>query len=138
VDEFITDVSTAYAWADIIICRAGALTVSEISVAGIPAIFIPYPYAIDNHQFHNADWLVGNNAACLIEQQDLTVASLGSILKKMLSDQISLKNISENLKSLAIPDATEKVVLVCEQACRSEHALNKRENKTMGEKNNAA
>lgn len=142
VDEFIEDVSVAYAWADIIICRAGALTVSEVAVAGIPAIFIPYPYAIDNHQFHNAEWLVKNEASHLIEQKDLTVDKLNSLLQKLLSDGSQLHEMSARLKKLAIPDATDKVVWVCEKACKNESMnvvglKNEIEKMSMGD-NNAA
>lgn len=145
VDEFIGDVAAAYQWADIVICRAGALTVSEIAVAGVPAIFIPYPYAIDNHQFFNAQWLVENNAAYLIEQKDLSVESLRLLLLDMLSSEKVLQDLSQHLKKLAMPLATEQVVAVCERACRGEDlsidAVNKAlaviQNST-GEKNNAA
>jgi len=120
VEEFIADVAAAYRWADIIICRAGALTVSEIAVAGLPAIFIPYPYAIDNHQYHNAQWLVENKASYSIEQKELTVKKLSELLNSMLSDNNLLSDMSVNLKALAMPDATEQVVAVCERACRRE------------------
>lgn len=143
VDEFIKDVSAAYEWADIIICRAGALTVSEVAVAGIPAIFIPYPYAIDNHQFHNAEWLVKNEASHLIEQKDLTIDKLNGLLKTLLSDESQLNEMSARLKKLAIPDATDKVVWVCEKACRNESMnliglKNEIERMSMGDNNNAA
>lgn len=145
VDEFIGDVAAAYQWADIVICRAGALTVSEIAVAGVPAIFIPYPYAIDNHQFFNAQWLVENNAAYLIEQKDLSVESLRLLLLDMLSSEKVLQDLSQHLKKLAMPLATEQVVAVCERACRGEDLTIDAVNKVLaaiqnstGEKNNAA
>ena len=116
-EAFISNVQEAYQWADIIICRAGALTVSEVSVAGLPAIFIPYPYAIDNHQTMNARWLVENEAAALIEQRDLTVQTLSALIQKMLIDEKKLNTMSKKLRELAIPDATEKVVAICEKEC---------------------
>ncbi len=68
VDEFITDMAAAYQWADIIICRSGALTVAEVAIAGIPALFIPFPYAVDNHQTHNAQHLVDAGGAILLAE----------------------------------------------------------------------
>ncbi len=127
-EEFIDDVAAAYRWADIIICRAGALTVSEIAVAGIPAIFIPYPYAIDNHQFHNAQWLVENDAAYLIEQKELNVEKLGGLLERILSNTEQLKAMSVNVKKLATPDATHQVVKICEQACKQRLVLGEHDN----------
>ncbi len=116
-EEFISDVAAAYRWADIIICRAGALTVSEVAVAGVPAIFIPYPHAIDNHQSVNAQWLVDNQAAYVIEQKDLTSSGLSTLLEKISTDNTLLKRLSTKLKEVSMPDATEKVVAVCEEAC---------------------
>lgn len=143
VEEFIADVAAAYRWADIIICRAGALTVSEIAVAGVPAIFIPYPHAIDNHQFYNAQWLVENKAAYSIEQKVLTVESLSLLLNNMLSDETILSSMSINLKKIAMPDATEQVVAVCERACRGDSLdvdklINLEDKNKEGENKNAA
>ncbi|MGH1484775.1 MAG: undecaprenyldiphospho-muramoylpentapeptide beta-N-acetylglucosaminyltransferase [Cellvibrionaceae bacterium] len=120
VVEFIADVEEAYRWADIIICRAGALTVSEIAVAGLPAVFIPYPYAIDNHQLSNAQWLVDNQASFLIEQKDLTEEKLSKLLIKILKDNSELNEMSTRLKKIAKPNATEDVVAACERICSGE------------------
>jgi UDP-N-acetylglucosamine--N-acetylmuramyl-(pentapeptide) pyrophosphoryl-undecaprenol N-acetylglucosamine transferase len=120
-EEFIQSVDTAYEWADIIICRAGALTVSEVAVAGVPAIFIPYPYAIDNHQSTNAKWLVKNQGAMMIEQSEMTVKTLNEILISLLCNKEKINTMSTNLKKLAMPDATQQVVAVCEQACCGEN-----------------
>jgi UDP-N-acetylglucosamine--N-acetylmuramyl-(pentapeptide) pyrophosphoryl-undecaprenol N-acetylglucosamine transferase len=118
VEEFIDSVDEAYQWADIIICRAGALTVSEIAVVGLPAIFIPYPYAIDNHQFNNAQLLVNHNAAELIEQKDLTAEKLSETIKFLFGDSKSLNNMSVNLRKLAKPEAANQVSSICEKLCR--------------------
>ncbi len=117
IDEFIDDVTQAYQWADVIICRAGALTVSEVAIAGLPAIFIPYPYAIDNHQVVNAQWLVDNNAANMIEQCDLTADTLAKSLEGLLIDKQKIQNYSQSLKELAMPHATKNVADICEQIC---------------------
>jgi UDP-N-acetylglucosamine--N-acetylmuramyl-(pentapeptide) pyrophosphoryl-undecaprenol N-acetylglucosamine transferase len=117
VDEFIDSVSDAYLWADIIICRAGALTVSEVSVVGVPAIFIPYPYAIDNHQFMNADWLVSEQAAELIDQKDLNADVLSQVVLGLIEDKGRLNKMSVNLKKLAKPKAAQVVSSICKQLC---------------------
>ena len=117
VEEFIDDVAAAYAWADIIICRAGALTVSEITVASVPAVFIPLPSAIDNHQYHNAQWLVENGAACLIEQKQLTAESLSQLLLKLASNNDQLNHMREQLKKVALPNSTKKVADYCQALC---------------------
>ncbi|MFT7387904.1 MAG: UDP-N-acetylglucosamine--N-acetylmuramyl-(pentapeptide) pyrophosphoryl-undecaprenol N-acetylglucosamine transferase [Candidatus Endobugula sp.] len=117
VDEFIDDVAAAYAWADVIICRAGALTVSEVAIAGVPAIFIPLPSAIDNHQYHNAKWLVNNNAALLVEQKNLTDESLSECLMTLVNDNQKLLHMKIELQHLALPKATDHVVAYCEALC---------------------
>lgn len=115
VDEFIDDITAAYAWADLIICRAGALTVSEVAIAAVPAIFIPYPYAIDNHQYWNAQWLVKNNAAKMIVQSKLNALSLSAMLASLLNDKEQMCNYSQALKKLSMPDSASKVASICEK-----------------------
>jgi UDP-N-acetylglucosamine--N-acetylmuramyl-(pentapeptide) pyrophosphoryl-undecaprenol N-acetylglucosamine transferase len=127
IDEFIEDVTEAYRWADLIICRAGALTVSEVAIVGLPAIFIPYPHAIDNHQVVNAQWLVKNNAAEMIEQSNLDANSLSGMLNNFLSDKQRMDDYSLALKKLAIPNSAQQVANICEEVCLAQ--LIKRENK---------
>lgn len=117
VDEFIDDVAAAYAWADVVVCRAGALTVSEIAIVAVPAIFIPLPSAIDNHQYYNARWLVDNDAALLIEQHNLTAESLSQLLLGACEDREKLKAMRTQLTTLALPQATEQVANYCEALC---------------------
>ena len=114
IEEFIEDVEAAYQWADIIICRAGALTVSELSVVGLPAVFIPLPHAIDNHQYHNAKWLVDQQAAVLIEQKDLSEAVLLNELSGLLANHNILMAYSKKLKTIAKVDASIEVARICE------------------------
>jgi len=116
-DEFIDDVTEAYQWADVIICRAGALTVSEVAIAGLPAVFIPYPHAIDNHQVVNAKWLTNNNAANMIEQRHLTPDTLAKSLEGLLMDKQKIQSYLQKLKGLAMPHATKDVADICEQIC---------------------
>ena len=127
IDEFIEDVTEAYCWADLIICRAGALTVSEVAIVGLPAIFIPYPYAIDNHQSVNAQWLVNNNASEMIEQSDLNAMSLSKMLNELLSDQQKMNEYARALKKLSLPDSAARVASICEEVCLDK--ISKRENK---------
>ncbi|MDT8406266.1 MAG: undecaprenyldiphospho-muramoylpentapeptide beta-N-acetylglucosaminyltransferase [Methylococcales bacterium] len=113
VMAFIDDMTAAYRWADVVVCRAGAMTVSEVAALGVPALFIPLPNAIDDHQRANAVFLSEQNAARLLAQQDLTAESLAETLNDM-RDQ--LPDYARAALSLARPDATEQVAAYCEQA----------------------
>lgn len=113
VDAFIEDMSQAYAWADLIVCRAGALTVSEIMAAGVAAIFIPLPSAIDDHQTFNAKILVDEGAALSVPQQGLTAAKLAALLNHELSERELLLNMAEKARQLALPDAAARVSACC-------------------------
>jgi UDP-N-acetylglucosamine--N-acetylmuramyl-(pentapeptide) pyrophosphoryl-undecaprenol N-acetylglucosamine transferase len=115
VQEFITDMDKSYAWADIIICRAGALTVSEIAVVGLPAIFVPLPHAVDDHQTKNAQDLVDKEAAVLIPQKQLNSEKLGDYLRSFSQNRQLLIDMSTKSKKTAIIDATERVASICEQ-----------------------
>lgn len=109
---FIDDMAQAYAWADVVICRAGAMTVSELMLSGSASILIPLPQAIDNHQFLNAKILENNQAAIILEQKDLTPKTLSDLLEKYASKEglSILKAMSQNTKKLAKPQATQTIV----------------------------
>ena len=109
VDSFIEDMVSAYAWADIVICRAGAMTVSELSAAGLPGILVPYPHAVDDHQTTNALWLVNAGAAIAISDRDLTATRLASELTGLLSDEVQLAQMSVNARNVFKPDAARRV-----------------------------
>ena len=109
VDSFIEDMVSAYAWADIVICRAGAMTVSELSAAGLPGILVPYPHAVDDHQTTNALWLVNAGAAIAISDSDLTASRLASELTGLLSDEAKLAEMSVNARKVYKPDAARRV-----------------------------
>ncbi len=114
VEEFIENMADAYRWADIVICRAGALTVSEIAAVGISAIFIPYPYAVDDHQTHNALWLVNQSAGMLIKEEDLrTEETVGKILA-LINNPKKIKTFSINAKKVAYLNATKIISNACE------------------------
>ena len=116
IDPFIDDMARAYGWADLVVCRSGALTVAEITAAGVAALFVPYPFAIDDHQTRNAEWLVKNDAAELRQQNQLTPGSLQQLLSELMSDRNRLLAMASNAKRLAMPDAADKVVEACVQA----------------------
>jgi UDP-N-acetylglucosamine--N-acetylmuramyl-(pentapeptide) pyrophosphoryl-undecaprenol N-acetylglucosamine transferase len=115
VDEFIDDIASAYRWADIVICRAGALTVSELAMAATPAIFVPLPHAVDDHQTKNANYLVARKAAILVKQSDLTSAVLTKQLSTLFSEPQILKQMAESAFAAADAEATSKVADICQQ-----------------------
>lgn len=111
--EFIADMAEAYAWADLVICRAGALTVAEIAAAGVAALFIPYPHAVDDHQTENARFLTEANAAWLIKQRDLTPQALADWLRARSRAELLARAIKA--RALAKPYATQRVAEVVKE-----------------------
>lgn len=114
VKEFIDDMDAAYDWADIVICRAGALTVSEVTVVGLPAIFVPLPHAVDDHQTKNAQNLVSKGGAILIAQKTLNKEVLSQYLTDFNKNKQLLVEMSIKCKNTAIVNATERVAAICE------------------------
>ena len=110
VQAFIEEMIVVYQWADLVICRAGAMTVSEVAACGIPAIFIPLPSAIDDHQTANARYLTDANAASILMQKDLNPQSLAEQITK-ISPQIA--ELGQSAKQCARLDATEAVATIC-------------------------
>ncbi|ASL44468.1 UDP-N-acetylglucosamine--N-acetylmuramyl-(pentapeptide) pyrophosphoryl-undecaprenol N-acetylglucosamine transferase [Burkholderia sp. AD24] len=108
---FIDDMTSAYANADLVICRSGAMTVSEISAVGVAAFFVPFPFAVDDHQTTNAAFLAGNGAALVVQQRDLSAEMLADWLRSQT--RASLADMAERSRSLAKPDATEQVAQIC-------------------------
>ncbi|EIC86498.1 undecaprenyldiphospho-muramoylpentapeptide beta-N-acetylglucosaminyltransferase [Serratia sp. M24T3] len=106
VTEFIDDMAQAYAWADVVVCRSGALTVSEIAAAGLPAIFVPFQHK-DRQQYWNALPLEKAGAAKIIEQKDFNAGAVADLLAGW--DRQSLLEMARNARAAAIPDATERV-----------------------------
>ena len=113
VESFISDMAEAYGWADLVICRAGALTISELAAAGVGALLIPYPYAADDHQFHNGKWLVSLGAAYMVKEQDLTDKLLVSILNEWLGNPVKLDSMAINAKKSARLGVAELVADIC-------------------------
>ncbi|WP_444884055.1 undecaprenyldiphospho-muramoylpentapeptide beta-N-acetylglucosaminyltransferase [Microbulbifer sp. PSTR4-B] len=113
VVPFIANMADAYSVADLIICRSGALTVSEIAAAGVGAIMVPFPFAIDDHQTRNGEWLQNAGGAVVIQQSAMDAQSLSELLQKLLSDPQALLEMAKAARSVAKIDATEQVVGAC-------------------------
>jgi len=105
---FVDDMAAAYAWADVVICRAGASTVAELAAAGVAAALVPFPHAVDDHQTVNARFLADAGAAWLMPQAELTADSLASWLGGLTRTELQAR--AEKAKSLGRPDATDRVV----------------------------
>jgi UDP-N-acetylglucosamine--N-acetylmuramyl-(pentapeptide) pyrophosphoryl-undecaprenol N-acetylglucosamine transferase len=114
VTAFIDDMASAYRWADVVICRAGALTVSELMAAGCPAMLIPLPHAIDDHQTANANVLVQAGAGWLVPQADMA-SQLGEYLVAALDAPSRLQSMSTAAQAIAPAQATEYVVASLEE-----------------------
>lgn len=113
VQPFIKDMARAYAWADLVICRAGALTVSELAAAGLPSMLVPLPHAIDDHQTRNAEYLAKAGAAVLLPQHATDAAALAAQLTEVLMHSEKLAAMGATARRLAKPDATRSVVDIC-------------------------
>lgn len=113
IEPFIDDMAVAYAWADLVICRAGALTLAELCAAGLPSILIPYPHAVDDHQTRNAEVLVEAGAARLVAEGDDFVKRLGSTLDELSRDRAHLHAMANAARSLARPDAVSRIADIC-------------------------
>jgi UDP-N-acetylglucosamine--N-acetylmuramyl-(pentapeptide) pyrophosphoryl-undecaprenol N-acetylglucosamine transferase len=113
VVAFIQDMADAYRWADVVICRAGAMTVSELAAAALPAILVPFPYAIDDHQTANARCFADAGAAILMPQSELTPQYLADQLNALLQEPSRLSAMSQAARSLARPDAAQTVAEIC-------------------------
>lgn len=113
---FIDDMAEALAWADLVICRAGALTVAELAAAGVAAVLVPYPHAVDDHQTANARYLADADAAVLIRQPALTPQRLSDEIGAFASDRGRLLAMAQRARALGRPDATRTVAEFCLEA----------------------
>jgi UDP-N-acetylglucosamine--N-acetylmuramyl-(pentapeptide) pyrophosphoryl-undecaprenol N-acetylglucosamine transferase len=114
VTEFIDDMAAAYQWADVVICRAGALTVSELAMAAKPAIFVPLPHAVDDHQTKNAMYLVSCGAAKLLPQKDFNGTTLAQMLNSLFISDSVVQSMVKAAHDAAHADATHRVANTCE------------------------
>ncbi len=119
VTEFIDDMAEALAWADLVICRAGALTVSELAAVGVASVLVPFPYAVDDHQTRNAQYLVDAGAAVLLPQSQMSEEKLVQQLDVLLGDRKKLLEMAVAARSRAKPDATRTVADYCAAQVRS-------------------
>lgn len=113
VEAFIKDMAAAYAWADLVVCRAGALTVAELAAAGVGSVLVPFPFAVDDHQTANADYLVTAGAAILVPQEELTPATLAAILARFAGQRDALLAMARAARARARPDAARQVADLC-------------------------
>jgi UDP-N-acetylglucosamine--N-acetylmuramyl-(pentapeptide) pyrophosphoryl-undecaprenol N-acetylglucosamine transferase len=119
LEAFIDDMAAAYGWADLVVCRAGALTVSELANAGVGAVLVPFPAAVDDHQTSNARQLVAAGAGVLIPEAELTAERLAQELHGLLDDRERLLGMARAARALAVPDAAERVADACLGAGRA-------------------
>lgn len=112
VVPFEDDMASAYAWADLVICRAGALTLAELAAAGVPSILVPYPHAVDDHQTKNAEAMVAVGAARLVSETDDFVKHLGAVFEEV-GDRVKLLKMASAARRLAKPDAARRIADVC-------------------------
>ena len=113
VTPFIDDMARAYAEADLVICRSGALTVSELAAVGVASVLVPFPAAVDDHQTVNAQYLVREGAAVLIADRDLTAERLADTLRELCSGRAKLLAMAERARLVARPRAAEELAAAC-------------------------
>jgi UDP-N-acetylglucosamine--N-acetylmuramyl-(pentapeptide) pyrophosphoryl-undecaprenol N-acetylglucosamine transferase len=112
VRDYIEDMAAEYRACDFAICRAGAMTVAELACAGVPAVLVPFPFAVDDHQTGNAEFLSEAGAAWLMQQKDLSAEKLAALIGGL--DRATLAAMSVKARALAKPDATAHVAQICE------------------------
>ncbi|HED17503.1 MAG TPA: undecaprenyldiphospho-muramoylpentapeptide beta-N-acetylglucosaminyltransferase [Gammaproteobacteria bacterium] len=113
VRAYLDDMCEAYSWADIVLCRAGAITVAELANAGLASILVPYPHAVDDHQTGNAAWLCNNGAAEMIADSSLNADWLAGRLQLYADDRKKILQMAVNARVLARPDAARRVADIC-------------------------
>ena len=118
VRPFIEDMSEAYGWADLVICRAGALTISELAAVGVAAVLVPFPNAVDDHQAYNAQYLVREEAAVLVTDRELTAERLAAELQRLCAGRGRLLAMAERARLLARPRATDELAAACLELAR--------------------
>jgi len=112
---FIEDMAAAYAWADLVICRSGALTVAELAAAGLGSVLVPFAHAVDDHQTRNAEYLAAACAAVILPQPSLDAKVMANTLQTLLTDRKTLLDMACAARQLALPDAAAKVAAACTQ-----------------------
>ncbi len=118
VVPFIEKMESAYLWADLVLCRAGAMTVSELGVAGLGALFVPFPHAVDDHQTGNARFLADAGAALVLQQSELTAAVLAETLLELLRNPARIESMAASAYGHSSPKATQRVAQICLEVAR--------------------
>lgn len=118
VEAFIDDMAEVYRWADLVLCRAGATTLAELTVAGLPAVLVPYPHAANDHQAENAREAVEAGGAIMIRQHEIDAERLSRTLKGLLADQPRLSRMTRGMRSCARPQAATHVVKLLRELAR--------------------
>jgi UDP-N-acetylglucosamine--N-acetylmuramyl-(pentapeptide) pyrophosphoryl-undecaprenol N-acetylglucosamine transferase len=119
VNAFIDDMAAAYSWADIVLCRAGAMTVAELAAAGVASILVPLPHAADDHQTANARFLADRGAALLLPQGELAAERLAGLLAALAGDRSRIEHMAVAARAAAITHATEAVAQRCREAAHA-------------------
>jgi len=119
LEPFIEHMDEAYGWADLVVCRAGALTVAELAAAGVASLLVPFPHAVDDHQTRNAEWLVEAGAAELLPEGPGLVAALAERVGALAADRGALSRMAQAARALARADAAERVADACLAEARS-------------------
>ena len=122
VEPFIADMAAAYAHADLVVCRAGALTLAELCAVGVGSVLVPFPQAVDDHQTRNAEYLVERGAALLLKQGDDLAARLQQVLAELAADPARRLAMANAARSLAMPDAADRVADAVLETIRKEAA----------------
>ena len=120
IEPFIQDMAAAYGWADLVVCRAGAMTLAEVCAAGVGSLLVPFPLAVDDHQTRNAEYLVERGAARLLPQSDdLSVRLCDALRELLVADRTALLAMADQARAAALPDATARVADICIQEARA-------------------
>ncbi len=118
IDAFIDDMAAAYAWADVVVCRAGALTLAELCAAGASAVLVPFPHAVDDHQARNAEYLVEHGAAILLREGPQFAETLATALADLAAARGVVLGMAEAARRLAAPDAARRIADACLEEAR--------------------
>ncbi|TLY49447.1 MAG: undecaprenyldiphospho-muramoylpentapeptide beta-N-acetylglucosaminyltransferase [Gammaproteobacteria bacterium] len=113
VEPFIEDMAAAYAWADVVICRAGALTLAELAAAGVGAVLVPFPFAVDDHQTRNAQSALAAHAAVLLPESEANAEHIAQLLGELIGDRARLAAMAQAARALAKPHAAVDIAQLC-------------------------
>ncbi len=113
VCEFIDDMAGAYGWADLVVCRSGALTVSELAAAGVAAVLVPFPFAVDDHQSRNAEFLVEAGAAEMMPEANCDPESMAAVLSRLFGSRDEQLRMACAARAVSVPDSADRVAALC-------------------------